>query len=440
MNSSTRRVTLIPLIAALMLAGAAAILAQSRHAAAADAATSTLPPARFAIVWRISGEVTASAGDAGPTRVLRQNDMIFVGERVRSAAGSEAVLKTGDAGVIAIRPQAEFFAEQFAAEGRPTDTFALRLIKGGLRVVTGWIGRSNRAQYKISTITATIGVRGTDHEPYEVPDELAKVITVDAGTYDKVNRGGTTLAVGDNKIDVDPGKVGFAKAAPRVRTRGLFTIALPVLLAKVPDFYVPGQFDDEVDRLSQAADSDALRELERRKASAPEPAGGVTAPAVNSAAKPSPPAAVPPAPARAAAADACGADAIARTWLAEFDAAISRRDAQAIVQKFAPEVAIRVIARSANGERSTVEMNRDELARSTIAAVSGLTEYQQRRPSIEGRALGNMKACDQIGVKSLVIEQGRQNGQPYRFESIEEFVLLRRDGQWLAVKAEATQR
>jgi hypothetical protein len=39
-----------------------------------------------------------------------------------------------------------------------------------------------------------------------------------------------------------------------------------------------------------------------------------------------------------------------------------------------------------------------------------------------------------------VIEQGRQNGKPYRFESLEEFTLVRRDGVWRALKAAATQR
>jgi hypothetical protein len=38
------------------------------------------------------------------------------------------------------------------------------------------------------------------------------------------------------------------------------------------------------------------------------------------------------------------------------------------------------------------------------------------------------------------IEQGRQSGKPYRFESIEEYVLARRGGLWLAIKAEAMQR
>jgi len=431
------------LVGGFLLSCLLAAFIQPDTAYAAETASAPgLPAARFATVWRISGEVTATMGETGATRVLRQNDMIFVGERVRASTTGEAVLKTGDAGVIAVRPQAEFFAEQFAAEGRATDTFSLRLVKGGLRLVTGWIGRSDRSQYRVNTITATIGIRGTDHEPYEVAEDLAKTMTVDPGTYDKVNRGGTTLAVGDNKVDIDPGKVGFAKAAPRVRTRGLFTIALPVLLTKVPEFYVPGQFDDEVDRLSQIADAEALRELERRKTSSPDApnstgtkptakAPGVAVAATTAGAAPSE--VTKPAP------GSCGADAIARTWLAEFDAAIGRRDAQAIVQKFASDVVVRVIARSGN-ERTTVEMNRDELARSTIAAVNGLTDYQQRRPSIEGRPFGNVKACDQIGVKSLVIEQGRQNGQPYRFESVEEFVLVRRDGRWLAIKAEATQR
>ena len=53
---------------------------------------------------------------------------------------------------------------------------------------------------------------------------------------------------------------------------------------------------------------------------------------------------------------------------------------------------------------------------------------------------GGAGACDRIGVRSVVIEQGRQNGKPYRFESVEEYVLERRAGQWLAIRAETTQR
>jgi hypothetical protein len=40
----------------------------------------------------------------------------------------------------------------------------------------------------------------------------------------------------------------------------------------------------------------------------------------------------------------------------------------------------------------------------------------------------------------VVIEQGRQSGKPYRFESLEEYLLELRAGKWLAIKAETTQQ
>lgn len=413
--------------------------------AAEPASAANSPATRFATVQRVRGEVTATSGSSGATRMLRENDAVFVGERLRAAGSAEAVLKTDEAGFIAIRPQAEFIAEQFTAEGKPTDRFTLRLIKGGVRMITGWIGRINRTQYRVTTLTATIGIRGTDHEPYEMSDDLASALAQDEGTYDKVNRGGTTMDVSGRTLAIDSGKVGFANRPPKpgVKRRGLLTITLPVLLDKVPNFYVPGQFDDELDRLSLTADEDALRELNARRKGSPERA---PAPKTEPTAKPTPQPPVtapkPPAPTPAApVAGDCVPATIARTWLSEFDAAIVRRDVQTILQKFAPDVSVRVTVRDAKGKPSTVEMGRDELARSTIAAVRGLTDYQQRRPSIEGRlAEGGVGTCDHIGVKSVVIEQGRQNGKPYRFESIEEYVLVRRNGLWLAITAEATQR
>ena len=182
----------------------AALAAESAEKAG-DTAT------RFATVDRIRGEITAMAGETGLTRTLRPNDVVFVGERIRAAASAEAVLKTDDAGRIAIRPQAEFVVERFAAQGKPTDYITLHLHKGGLRLITGWIGRNNHALYKVNTLTATIGIRGTDHEPYEMSYDLAETLSQNEGTYDKVNRGGTTMDANGNKLDIDPGKVGFAR-------------------------------------------------------------------------------------------------------------------------------------------------------------------------------------------------------------------------------------
>ncbi|MCF8179470.1 MAG: hypothetical protein K9J74_13270 [Sulfuritalea sp.] len=220
---------------------------------------------QYATVWRIRGEVFASAKDGTNARALGAGAPVFVGERVRAGKQSEAVLKTADAGAIAVRPGTEFVAEQFAAEDKPTDGFTMRLFTGSLRVISGWIARTNRSGHKIVTASATIGIRGTDHEPYVLSADLAKTTGNPAGTYDKVNRGGTTLEVGDNKLDIDTGRVGFVRAVSPVRQRALMTILLPVLLDKVPSFYVPGEFDAELDRYSATADEDALKQLEQRR-------------------------------------------------------------------------------------------------------------------------------------------------------------------------------
>lgn len=374
---------------------------------------------RFGTVWRIHGEVSATAASGGGERKLREGDIVFVGENLRAAATAEAVLKTADAGVIALRPGGEFVAERFAADGKPTDHLTVRLITGSLRIITGWIGHLSPANHKVVTPTASIGIRGTDHEPYVLSGEMAAATGNKAGTYDKVNRGGTTLAVGDNKVDIAPGQVGFVRDAPaapaagetRAKTRLLMTILLPVLLDKVPNIYVPGRFDAELDLYAKTADQESQRELEKMQ--------------------PGPAAAAPPV--------VCDTNKLAKTWLRQLDNAAQRRDAAAIIAKFAPDVAVRANVRGNDGKMATLDLDRNELAASTIAAIKGLSGYKQRRISIEATPV-EANDCSRLKIKSVVIEQGKQSGKPYRFESLEEYVLERREGKWLAIRAATTQR
>ena len=68
----------------------------------------------FANVWRLRGDVFATS-KLGVPRKLREGGTVFVGEQVRAAPNSEAVLKAGDDGIVAVRPGAEFVPERFAA-------------------------------------------------------------------------------------------------------------------------------------------------------------------------------------------------------------------------------------------------------------------------------------------------------------------------------------
>jgi hypothetical protein len=359
----------------------------------------------FATVWKIRGDVFAQ-GSNGVPRHLHEGSSVYVGERVRASSTGEAALKTLDGGVVAVRPGSEFQAESYAAEGKKSDNQILRLFTGSLRVVSGWIGKLNRDENKIVTPQATIGIRGTDHEPYVLSAEMAASSGNKEGTYDKVNRGGTSLDVSGNSVDIDPGKVGFARAVKPTTTRALMTLLLPVLLDKVPNFYVPGQFDADIDRYSKTADATAaaqLKQLENQGKSGD-----------------------------------CNASRIAETWIKQLDDAIVKRDAKTITALFADDAVARATVRNTDGSNGTIEFDREELAQSTLAAIEGLKDYKHRRISIDGKA-GEGETCQRVQIKSVVLEQGKMNGKPYRFESLEEYRLENRNGRWLAVRAETTQ-
>jgi hypothetical protein len=430
-------------LAALLAAGLW-LAAACPAALAQDAGSPAKPaePRRFASVWRLQGEV--SAGEGAAAHRLREGDVVNVGELLRAAPTGEAVLKTEDGGLLALRPNAQLLAVRYAAEGKPSDHLALKLLSGGLRMITGWIGRINRASYQVASPTATIGIRGTDHEPFVLTDEMGDSLKQPVGTYDKVNQGGTTLESGGKGVDIAPGQVGFVRAQGKARTRALMTLALPVLLDKVPDFYVPGRFDAELDQLSRGVGDAAQQQYDKLRAAA----GGGTAAATPDAGPGAEPAARPASAAASAAQGAasaanagkvCNATHVARAWLRQLDSAISRRQPQDVLALFTPEVLVRVTVRGSGGASTTLDLGRDEFARSSIAALQNLTHYQQRRPSIQGSA-PDAANCQRIAVSSVVIEQGQQGGQPFRFESTETYLLERRSGQWLAVQAGTTQR
>ncbi len=366
----------------------------------------------FATVWRIQGTITALGTAAVKERQLREGDPVYVGEKLRAAADSEAVLKTGDAGLIALRPGAEFVVERYVAEGKATDQFATRLFTGSLRMITGWVGKLNPAGHRVSTPTATIGIRGTDHEPFVLTADLAEKLDGKEGTYDKVNRGGTRMEVGDFKLDVDPGKVGFVRAPSQASDRALMTLLLPVLLEKIPDFYVPGRFDAELDEFSSSTEAQAAKLLEKKQQNADVNPNTMK----------------------------CLPATTATAWLGQLDASVARGDTATILGMFAPEVKIRATVRGADGRPSTLNLQREELVTSTLAAIKELKDYQQRRISVDAGTVEGKDSCASIKVKSVVAESGLQAGKPFRLDTFEEYLLIQRDGRWLAVQAETTQR
>ena len=388
---------------------------------------------RFATVYKISGEVAVVDAASGTRRALKQGDIVHVGEVIQASATGEAVLRTDDAGIIAMRPNASFVMERFSAKGRVDDQFGMRIFAGALRLITGWTGMRNKESYRVLTPTATIGIRGTDHEPYVLSAELAAQLKQPEGTYNKVNRGGTTLDVAGAQLVIDAGQVGFAPSRSGPRKRALMTALLPSLLESVPGFYVPGRFDAELEALADHDLAEALITLASGEPPAPtstEPAPTVT---------PEPVVAAEKKPARVS---PCDATAIAETWLAQLDGAISARDALGFVNLFAPPVRVTALVKNSGGDFTELTYSRSELAKSTFASMNQLTQFASRRPTLHAQLASHSSAlkCDRLDVDSVVIESGTRAGLSYRLESLETYTLARQGSRWVAVSASTQQR
>ncbi|TWO68745.1 FecR domain-containing protein, partial [Caenimonas sedimenti] len=240
----------------------------------------TPPQLRFAPVWlacmlclqahaagrieRVSGSASVSSPD-GRLRVAQPGERVVAGESLVTGPDGELHIHMDDNGLVAVRPATSLRIDAYVADGTPRDQASFRLLTGAFRSITGWIGHNNPQRYTVRTATATIGIRGTDHEAVFVPGGA------EAGTYDKVNEGGTVLANDSGKVDVGPGRAAFV---PRARGTA------PRLLPDVPPLFrtTANEAAIEHDKLMLARTRDE-RLRERQRATATRgPIGGTQPP------------------------------------------------------------------------------------------------------------------------------------------------------------------
>lgn len=113
-------------------------------------------------VESLEGTVTV-AHEGSPEHLLSKGSLLENGDVVITQQESHALLIFTDQSKIAVRPDSRLKIENFSykANQPEDDSFALSLLKGGLRQLTGMISRSKPA-YQLKVKTATIGIRGTD--------------------------------------------------------------------------------------------------------------------------------------------------------------------------------------------------------------------------------------------------------------------------------------
>lgn len=152
-----------------------------------------------------AGRIEFVTGDAlvrtpdGTSRAATRGVAIGQGETVDTGEG-RVQLRMVDGAYISLQPRTELRFDAYAA-ARPgvEERGVMRLVRGGLRTITGAIGRVNRASYRVETPTSTVGIRGTQF-----------AILEGEGTRVNVADGIIQLCTSGGCLDVHAGQSGFA--------------------------------------------------------------------------------------------------------------------------------------------------------------------------------------------------------------------------------------
>lgn len=111
----------------------------------------------------VNGVVSVQHAD-GSVGVLARGTSVRAGDVLQSQQLSYARVLMTDGADLALRPGSTLKIEAYRFDqNKPeADSMVLRLIKGGLRTVTGLVGKRKPDSFLMNAGVATIGVRGTD--------------------------------------------------------------------------------------------------------------------------------------------------------------------------------------------------------------------------------------------------------------------------------------
>jgi hypothetical protein len=148
--------------------------------------------AASAAVTAVTGTAQVQTGTSAP-RTLRQGDEVSQGDTVVTGANSSVVLKFDDGQVAALTANSRMVISAYSYNpANESGNVLLSLVSGGMRAITGLIGRRSPNQVAYRAATATIGIRGTDTTM--ATDGTNVVVTVSEGSV-TYSFGGVTLTI-----------------------------------------------------------------------------------------------------------------------------------------------------------------------------------------------------------------------------------------------------
>lgn len=189
-------------------------------------------------VWASTISISALRGEVsiisqGQKSPARPAAVVKAGDQINVGSNAWATLHFSDGGSFTLRSGSSFTVDRYhyggeqASEG---DGVLVTLFKGSMRAISGLVAKNNASNYAIRTPTATVGVRGTDHDVLVVTE--GEDSETEPGTYDTVNDGATIIRSADGELLLEKGQtgsVGLLNGRPRLLER------LPRLLRRIKD-------------------------------------------------------------------------------------------------------------------------------------------------------------------------------------------------------------
>ncbi len=178
----------------------------------------------------IRGGVTAKK-DGKDMRNLTRGAPLYETDEIITHKGAYAILAFRDQGRVTLKPETQFKIEQyrFDKDAPESDSSFFRLVRGGMRALTGLMSKRNPEQYRVRTAVATIGIRGTGFDllwlgPCTASPDCGLVAAVWQGVITTDNDSGTK-EIGLDQI----ARIGAVNLSPE------FLDAAPVFNVPRPD-------------------------------------------------------------------------------------------------------------------------------------------------------------------------------------------------------------
>jgi hypothetical protein len=199
-----------------MLAGAMlwlVLMSVTLHAVAQVAGT----------VTQLSGAMMAKKAD-GKVKILSLKSEVESGDTLMTEKNTYALVKFIDSSEITLKPGTTFVVEQFAyqADQPDGDRASFNLVKGGLRSLSGLLGKRNKEKFSLKTPVATIGIRGTYFTADYIVAGASKAAgvsqpqtapssgpTLAPGLYTSVTTGQIVVSNPAGTLDIVAGQFGF---------------------------------------------------------------------------------------------------------------------------------------------------------------------------------------------------------------------------------------